>query len=185
MSANHQTAKKLFGVPAFVLTEVQRQRLKQPLGELITGTPSECIKALRSVLEKERPSSLILVGDTVSRNTVQSGIKPDMIVIDNREERREATKFGHGRTYIFRTTNQPGTIELEAWNIIEKAIGEGNSVVLVEGEEDLLSLIVILVAASGSLVVYGQPNEGIVLVRVSPEKKKEIQGIIDEMKRRN
>ena len=175
----------MFNVPAFVLTDVQRQRLKQPLGELIAGTSSECIKALERVLEKERPTSLILVGDAVSRNSVRSGIKPDIIVIDKREMRREAIQFPHGSKHVVRTTNAAGTIDLGAWRTIEEAIGEGNSVVLVEGEEDLLTLIAVLVAPSGSLVVYGQPNEGIVLVRVSPEKKKEIQGIIEEMERRN
>ena len=36
----------------------------------------------------------------------------------------------------------------------------------------------------GSIILYGQPNEGVVAVRATKEKKKEIQSIIDEMEKR-
>ncbi len=175
----------MLDVPMLVLTGAQRQKLKQPLGELITGTPSECIRALKEVLGKEKPSSLLLVGDTVSRNAIQSGIRPDVTVIDNKEMRAEAMHFEYQNEHFFRAKNAAGTIDLEAWEAIEKATRTSNSIILVEGEEDLLALIVIIVAPSGALVVYGQPQQGIVLVRVSPEKKKEVERIVEEMERRS
>ena len=61
---------------------------------------------------------------------------------------------------------------------MDKAIKMGRSAVIVDGEEDLLALVAISVAPDGSLVVYGQPNEGLVLVPVTSQKKKEIADIL-------
>jgi uncharacterized protein (UPF0218 family) len=53
----------------------------------------------------------------------------------------------------------------------------------VDGEEDLLTLVAIMVAPAGSIIAYGQPATGIVLVRVTPNKKNEIKALIDQMKK--
>jgi uncharacterized protein (UPF0218 family) len=53
---------------------------------------------------------------------------------------------------------------------------------LVEGEEDLLTLIAIMEAPNNSIIVYGQPYEGIVAVKVTQEKKTEISEILKAMK---
>lgn len=173
----------MLDVPKFLLTEPQRPLLKEPLGQLVAGTSSECNQALRKVQETERPRRLILVGDTVSRNAVQSGIRPDVIIIDHKEMRGETVEFTHGKARVFRTINKPGTIDLLAWQAVAEAIEKGDSAVLVEGEEDLLTLVAIMVAPKGSIVAYGQPGIGIVLVRVSANKKNEIQALIDEMEK--
>lgn len=170
-------------MPKLVLTEAQRQLLRKPLGQLVTGTPSECNTTLKRVQETERPRRLILVGDTVSRNAIESGIKPDVIIIDHKEQRGQAVEFTFEKSRIFRTRNEPGTIDLLAWGAITEAIEKGDSAVLVDGEEDLLALVAVIVAPDGSLVVYGQPREGVVLVRASGEKKNEIRKIIDNMNR--
>jgi uncharacterized protein (UPF0218 family) len=184
-SADHGAflTDKLFDVPKLLLTQPQRYLLKEPLGQLVAGSSSECNRALREVQETERPRRLVLVGDAVSRNAVQSGIRPDVIIIDHKEMRGEAVKFEYGSTRVFRTINEPGTIDLLAWQAVAEAIEKGDSVVLVEGEEDLLTLVAIMVAPTGSIVAYGQPGIGVVLVRVSANKKNEIQTLIDQMEK--
>ncbi|MDI6805914.1 MAG: DUF359 domain-containing protein, partial [Candidatus Bathyarchaeia archaeon] len=52
---------------------------------------------------------------------------------------------------------------------------------IVDGEEDLLTLIAVLYAPQNSFVVYGQPYEGIVVVKVTPEKKAEVSEILKTM----
>jgi len=173
----------LFDVPKLLLTEPQRQLLKEPLGQLVAGTFSECNQALKKAQEIEKPRRLILVGDTISRNAIQSGIRPDVIIIDHKEMRGEAVEFSHGKARVFRTINEPATISLLAWQAVAEAIEKGDCVVLVEGEEDLLTLVAIIVAPIGSIVAYGQPGIGIVLVRVSAKKKNEIQALIDQMRK--
>jgi uncharacterized protein (UPF0218 family) len=52
----------------------------------------------------------------------------------------------------------------------------------VEGEEDLLTLIAVLYAPKNALVLYGQPHEGLVAVRITSEKKAQAERILKEMK---
>jgi len=163
------------------LTEALRQYLKRPLGELVAGTETECNGVLANVVAKEKPRMLILVGDTVSRNAVQSGIEPSVLIVDKLEKRGKALPFlFHGRR-IIRTTNRAGRIEMQAWRAIELAIKEGGTLVEVDGEEDLLAIAAVLAAPNGSVVVYGQPGTGIVIVRVSEYKKSETRKILDSM----
>jgi uncharacterized protein (UPF0218 family) len=110
-------------------------------------------------------------------------MKPDVIVVDYLEKREKGTQFPYQAEHIFRTRNPAGRIEAEAWQVIEEAIRVGSSVVLVDGEEDLLTLPAVLSSPDTSIVVYGQPNVGIVAIRVSPEKKKEITRIVELMER--
>ncbi len=166
-----------------LLTEFQRDLLKQPLGQLFFGTTSECNQTLKETQATEKPSLLILVGDTISRSAIQSGIRPDVIIIDNKEMRGDAVEFDHGKSRVFRTVNEPSTISFLAWQAVAEAIESGDSAVLVDGEEDLLTLVAILVAPVGSIVAYGQPKRGIVIVRISNNKKKEIQALVDRMKK--
>ena len=171
----------MFAVSKLLLTEAQREHLKDPLGQLVAGTSSECNQKLKDMQAAEKPRLLILVGDTISRNAIQFGIKPDVIIIDNKEMRGDAAEFAHGKSRVFRTVNEPSTINLLAWQAVAEAIERGDGAVLVDGEEDLLTLVAILVAPGGSVVAYGQPEIGIVLVRISDAKKNEIQALLDRM----
>ena len=157
--------------------------MKTPIGELVTGTTDACTSALAAVLKSEKPSRLILVGDSVSRYAIEFGIRPQVIIIDKKEKRGPAVNFAHNMQAEFQTKNAAGTIGLDAWKKVEVAVGRGDCAVIVDGEEDLLTLVAILVATPGSLVVYGQPGQGIVLVRVTSQKKREVEKFIEEMDR--
>jgi uncharacterized protein (UPF0218 family) len=157
--------------------------MKTPIGELVTGSTAECTSALAAVLRSEKPSRLILVGDSVSRYAIEFGISPQVIIIDKKEKRGPAVRFAHSMQIELQTKNEAGTIGLDAWKKVEAAVGSGNCAVIVDGEEDLLTLVAILAAPPGSLVVYGQPGQGIVLVRVTSQRKREVEKIIEEMDR--
>ena len=163
------------------MTEALRQSFKHPLGELVAGTEAECNDVLAGVVAKEKPTMVILVGDTVSRNAVQSGIEPSVLIIDKLERRGKALPFLFRNRRIIRTKNRAGRIEMGAWSAIEQAIKEGDALVEVDGEEDLLAIAAVLAAPNGSLVVYGQPGSGIVIVRVSDDKKFETRKVLDSM----
>jgi len=82
----------------------------------------------------------------------------------------------------FYVKNPQGTITEEAVTAIQEALqGSQNAKIIVEGEEDLLTLIVIMQAAQNSLVLYGQPREGIVVVKVTPDKKAQVSEILKAM----
>ena len=54
--------------------------------------------------------------------------------------------------------------------------------IVVRGEEDLLALIAVWYAPEKAFVVYGQPYSGIVVVKVTSEKKAQAQEFLNAMK---
>jgi len=81
-----------------------------------------------------------------------------------------------------RIKNPPGTITFEALNAVKEAFETSRTVkIIVDGEEDLLALLAIQYAPENSIIVYGQPREGLVVVRANREKKAEIGKILGEM----
>jgi len=53
--------------------------------------------------------------------------------------------------------------------------------IIVTGEEDLLVLPVAVFAPGNSVVLYGQPNEGLVLVQITEEVRNKAKSIMDLM----
>ena len=47
-----------------------------------------------------------------------------------------------------------------------------NTALLVDGEEDILTLAAILSAPDHSIIIYGQPREGSVIVKVEDKVRK-------------
>ena len=167
----------------YILPERLRATFKQSLGDLVPGSDIDLGRVLRRITENEKPTKVILVGDSVSRRASQSGIKPDVMIIDNLERRRKAISYSYASDRVIMAKNQAGRIEHNARLAVERAIRGEADLVKIDGEEDLLALSAVIAAPSGSLVVYGQPNEGVVLVRVSQESKRKAEAIIQQMDR--
>jgi uncharacterized protein (UPF0218 family) len=66
----------------------------------------------------------------------------------------------------------------------EALLSEDHTHIVVDGEEDLLTLAAVLFAPDKAFVVYGQPHEGVVVVKVTEEKRAEAQELLDSMKRK-
>jgi hypothetical protein len=78
--------------------------------------------------------------------------------------------------------NPKATITDEAITAIRDSLREANRVkIVVNGEEDLLALIAVLYAQEDSFVVYGQPYEGIVVIKATQAKKAEVAEILKIM----
>ena len=69
----------------------------------------------------------------------------------------------------------------ETMSALVGIVGGEKPPVVVDGEEDLLVLVAVLYAPVGGLVVYGQPGEGVVVVRVTEAKRAEALGILKGM----
>lgn len=160
-----------------------RAELKEPLGILVRGTPKQTMRALKEFLEEKNPELLISVGDFTSKNIIEAGLPLKMAVIDNKVMRNEVKPWFPSGWKEFRVENPPGTIKAEVWGVLKEAINLNKwAVVFVEGEEDLLTLPVIASAPIGSAVIYGQPNEGIVIVEITKEKKQWTSEFLKRMK---
>lgn len=141
------------------------------------------MNVLGDVILTEKPSKVCVIGDFTVRNTLSHGIPVDFYVVDHQVMRRPITIPVPEGVSVYHAYNPPGMITAEAWRLIERLVGEASrSLLLVEGEEDLLALPVIKFAPKDALVAYGQPHVGLVLVTVTAEKRKEIDAILDLMK---
>jgi len=141
------------------------------------------MRELSKLMSKEKPKLIISVGDAVSQNMLKHGILPQLIIVDSKIMRAAIEPFNSRITKKMRVKNPAGTLTPETWAVLDKALEQKDSVeVLVEGEEDLLTLVAVLAAPKGSLVVYGQPREGIVAVKVDETMKRRVLKIVMAMK---
>ena len=159
------------------------QRLKEPFGRLLPGTPAKTMSALNSIISQTNPKRVVAVGDVVSRETLIAGIRVNLRIIDHISMRKPTTAFNLkiGKTY--RVNNPAGVITLEAWEKIKQAMKDDEALIIVEGEEDLLALPCIVESPSNSLVLYGQPSKGLVVVETNSKVKDEASLILSRMTR--
>jgi len=160
--------------------------LRKPYGELYSGNSIEVTRQI--VNEFDNPAKIIAVGDIVTFNLLAAGVIPDISFVDDRTKRNPAsdtimkgTKHPEFKTV---TVNNPaGFITDKLLYEISRAMDSDTPVrIFIEGEEDLAALPAITMAPLSSVIIYGLPDEGAVLVRVTEDKKKDIQSLLDKMK---
>lgn len=166
----------------YKLTPELRRELKKPIGILLRGSFEETMKKFESLLQEDKPSVIVSVGDRVSRSLAESRIATKLSIVDNRIMRRRIQPIPLIAEDTLYVQNPPGTITEEALDAIQKALrGKRCAKIVVDGEEDLLALVAVMYAPENSLVVYGQPSKGIVVVMVTKQKKSEITEILKTM----
>ena len=145
--------------------------LKRPFGILVIEKYVTRPKIL-SMLKGTK--KVIAVGDATTSRLISFGITPHISVIDGMERR---TKHHWSALYDAKEMyciNPAGGISIEALRVLQDALRTTPPVrVTVNGEEDLLALPLFVMAPNGSVVLYGQPQEGLVVVKIT--KNKQIQ----------
>ena len=146
------------------------QLIKAPLGKLYADFEDAIPKI-------KEASFLISVGDQTTKNLVDNDLIPDLVIIDNRIQRKDHNHDIIRTENILEADNPAGTITENLWETIEEAISltlkdSENRIIVVKGEEDLAVLPCLLVAPENAVVLYGQPNEGLVFVNVFEGKDK-------------
>jgi uncharacterized protein (UPF0218 family) len=168
---------------AYSITPELRARLKEPFGMLIRGSFAETMDKMDNIVKREKPPMIVSVGDTVSRNLHEHQMNPQLSITDNKRMRRRIKPRTFTGKNVVHVKNPQGTITEEAITAIRETLESDERVhIIVDGEEDLLALIAVLYAPEKSLVVYGQPYEGIVVVEVTAEKKAGAMEILNAMK---
>lgn len=150
-------------------------KLKKPLGKLYPDF-EDAIEEIKS------SEFLISVGDATFNNLTKYELYPDIGIIDNLIQRKNHNHEVIKAENILKAKNPAGTITDDLWETIGQAMelsGDGNChVIEVEGEEDLAVLPCILMASDETTILYGQPNEGLVLLKVY-DAKDYAQNLID------
>jgi hypothetical protein len=167
----------------YTVTPELRIKLKEPFGTLIQGSFNETMSKMKELVEEQKPPRIISVGDVVSRNLHKHSVHPQLTIIDNKSLRNQAAAERLTAEKTVHVTNPPGTITKEALIAIKEAINKNEHThIVVDGEEDLLTLIAVLYAPENAVVVYGQPYTGIVVVKVTPQKKAQAEEFLKAMK---
>jgi hypothetical protein len=157
-----------------------RDQLKNPLGNLISDSDPNKENIIKEISAE---SVLITVGDRTTENILQLGLKPQIQIIDGLEKRNQCiVPTDDAVNTNLSCRNPPGEITEESIQVIQKAFSSEPPVrITVDGEEDLLVLPVCIFAPENSVVMYGQPNEGLVIVHITPEIRAKVQKILDVM----
>ena len=154
----------------FKIDENSIGEFKRPLGKLYIDF-EDAIPMIKEA------SFLISVGDQTTKNLVDIDLIPDLGIIDNRIQRKDHNYDIIRTENILNADNPAGTITENLWETIEEAISltledSGNRIIVVKGEEDLAVLPCLLIAPEDAVILYGQPNEGLVFVNVCEGKGK-------------
>ena len=157
-----------------------RDQLKNPLGNLVSDNDPNKENIIKKISAE---SVLITVGDRTTENMLQLGLKPQIQIIDGLEKRNQCTiPIDDTVNTNLSCRNPPGEITKESIQVIQKAFSCELPVrITVDVEEDLLVIPVCIHAPENSVVMYGQPNEGLVIVTITPEIRAKVQKILDTM----
>jgi uncharacterized protein (UPF0218 family) len=161
------------------LSPKDAQFLKKPFGALI---PDKQLTKHKVASMLKGAKRVIAVGDATTERLVSFGITPDVAVVDGRERRSKRNYPENYSANELRCANPAGTISREAVQVLQQALKSPPPVrVLVDGEEDLLALPIFATAPEGSVVLYGQPLEGLVVVKITPAKQKQAKDLMDRI----
>jgi GTP-dependent dephospho-CoA kinase len=153
--------------------------LRKPFGTLIA---EKYVTKQHISFMLEGIETIITVGDATTERLVSFGIIPQIAVIDGIERRSKHYRSIHYHAKEISCINPAGTISKEAVDVLEDALNTLPPVrVKVLGEEDLLALPLLSMAPQGSAVLYGQPLEGLVVVKINAEKKKQAKALMNRI----
>lgn len=154
------------------LPEDQRHLFRRPFGTLYSS--------LDPVLPLLSGKLFFSVGDVVTDHLLTSGFPPAIAIIDGQTMRRphNGVEIPEYRTIYVR--NPAGYICEELVSAANDAISSLKTIIQVDGEEDLAVLPLALVAPCGSVILYGQPGEGVVLLEITESVKQQAQFFLNK-----
>ncbi|MBT3250017.1 MAG: pantetheine-phosphate adenylyltransferase [Candidatus Pacebacteria bacterium] len=146
-----------------ILTTKQRNFFSQPQGEIVSQP------------QTKKSSLVCVVGDHSLEKFIQQKWPYDLAVYDLKEQRSSV------ESPILASLNPEITIENPAGSIsleLNQAI-QIHKLIFVDGEEDLAAVSLMLSLPLGSKIYYGQPNQGLIEMTVTEEKKEQFFEILN------
>ena len=143
-----------------------RPILQKPLGKVLSTVPLDVDS-----------SKVITIGDITTQKFNEKKVDQFLSVVDFKVHREKKFEKLSELSFVddietIRIENPAGTITPGLFNSIQMAFQTTDrKIILVEGEEDLAVLPALLVSPLGFVIFYGQPDEGLVEVKVTEENK--------------
>lgn len=158
------------------LPDSLRDELKIPLGVLLKDTSKDNISK-----HIPKNSYVITVGDATTEKMLDFGFVPSLQIVDGFEKRGKRIPPSSSATKMS-CDNPAAQITTQSIDTIKNALAAKPPVqILVNGEEDLLVIPVCIFAPENSVVLYGQPNEGLVIVSITQEIRNKTQNLLNRM----
>lgn len=139
------------------------------------------------------PPYIITVGDITTKTFNKLHVNQNISVVDFKVSRKKQFEnlkelgFSGGEK-IFKVKNPAGCLTPVLFEVIInifKLKRENQRIILqIEGEEDLSVLPLMLAAPLGSVIFYGQPEEGVVKVEISKKTKGMAYDLVGQFKTR-
>ncbi|MEM0203981.1 MAG: DUF359 domain-containing protein [Archaeoglobaceae archaeon] len=164
------------------LPDSLREELAKPHGRLYRDGE----RVFEKIEELKSCSMLACVGDFVAYCAFVVKIKPEIVVLDGKTLREKDLRLEVPEEYSkIYARNPPGFITSELIGALKKAveIAKANRrvAVFIDGEEDLAVMPLGLLLPENSLIVYGQPNQGVVALVVDGDAKAKILKLLKQM----
>lgn len=172
------------------LPENLRGGFAKPHGVLYEGKGLDTILKIE---ELKKGKIVACVGDLVSYYTLKAGYKPDIVILDKKTIRgeleesivKELDELTKDYDEIF-VENPQATITIDLVKALDKAVknlGKKKTKIVVFGEEDLATMPLVYMLPLNSIILYGQPKKGVVVIRISEDKKLLIPSLIERMEK--
>jgi uncharacterized protein (UPF0218 family) len=161
--------------PLLELPADLRSELKEPLGTVHTDTETLLSDAGRPI---------VAVGDVVTHHLLAADYRPAVALVDGKTKREAVddavAKSIGGFDRTLAVASPAGGLSQALLETLRTAVAaEGSTLVDVDGEEDLAALPAVLVLPDTASVVYGQPNEGMVLATVDTSTRGRVRALLD------
>lgn len=155
----------------YQVTPGQKKLMAKPLGDLVPN-----VEAIPPLLLKTAPA-IGLVGDVVAKSFKDNNMPFTYAVVDGHTKREQIThKLGITN---LSAQNPAGIITQEAVTAVRHLTSLPSGVLFIEGEEDLVGFPLALALPLKSILVYGQPDAGVVYQVLTEEKKGELADMFD------
>jgi uncharacterized protein (UPF0218 family) len=164
-----------FGAKDLRLPARLRGEMRDEVGRILqTGELAAALAGARIIAS---------VGDVCTDAILGLGIVPKLAIVDG-QTKRGAWGSHASKTAMceVRVENPAEAITRELWAAIADAYArEGNTLIVVDGEEDLASLACIYLAPEGTTVIYGVPNRGVTVIPVGAAIRSRTGAVLAEM----
>lgn len=150
-----------------VLAENQKSFFKEPQGKIVSY-PHPAAHQIVAV-----------VGDRSLAEFIKHKWHYNLGIFDKKTERSDSPFAEvNGISFDMSVENNPGTISLQLMKVLKSLQLNRKSHLYIDGEEDLVTVALVLQLPLGSHIYYGQPNRGMVEVPVTEKLKHQFRSIL-------
>jgi GTP-dependent dephospho-CoA kinase len=169
------------------LPDSAREPLKQPFGVLIPDSQVTREAVTSKLVGRNR--IIVTVGDRTTERMKDLKVYSNLEIVDNAEKRQSRPQivFTGSKERQLSAKNPAGSLTDEALEVVRKSLElvktEPKKAVRIDidGEEDLIALAILAYFPEHTILLYGQPDQGLVIVGAMGDAKDLAKKTLHEM----